>query len=248
MIKRLKSRAWGNAILSIFIIASACGVAFIGATDPKTVDVPDETTSDSFTFALPTVVIDPGHGGIDCGAVGVNGILEKDVNLKLSEYLCAEFKNAGYEVIMTRTEDIMLVDDKSEHTTKKSSDLTARTRIAEGGQLFISIHMNKFAEEKYSGAQVYYSVNDDRSVRLAQMLQAGIIASLQPQNNREIKSGAGLYLLDRVKCPAVIVECGFISNREEAERLASDEYLKELAFEIFSAADDFVIECMENGT
>ncbi len=248
MLKRFKVRAWGNAALSFLILAAACGVAIISAYDrgeERSVNVGME---DKNVFNLPTVVIDPGHGGIDCGAVGVNGMPDKDINLKLSAYLASEFENAGYNVIMTRTEDVMLVDDKCEHTTKKSSDLTARARLAEEGEIFISIHMNKFAEEKYSGAQVYYSVNDARSARLAEMLQAGIIASLQPQNKRVVKSGEGLYLLDRVKCPAVIVECGFISNRAEAEMLASEDYLKRLAFEIFSATDDFVIEGMENGT
>ena len=246
--KNIKGRALGNVFVTLFIILSACGVAILSSgergMEQGALDVPGAVDR----FELPTVVIDAGHGGADCGAVGVNGALEKDINLKLSLMIADEFENAGYKVILTRSEDVMLVDTKNEHTTKKSSDLTARTQIAEEGQLFLSIHMNKFPEEKYSGAQVYYSVNDARSERLAELIQLGIIAALQPENNRVIKSGNGLYLLDRVKCPAVILECGFLSNREEAEKLNDEAYLKQLGFEIFSAADDFVIECMDNAT
>ncbi len=248
MIKNIKRRVWGNALLSVFIVIAACGVAYLSAGQMSEVDADGDIGDFGESFKLPTVVIDPGHGGADCGAVGINGVLEKDINLKLSLYLASEFENAGYKVILTRTEDVMLVDTKATHTTKKSSDLTARTHIAEEGQMFISVHMNKFPEEKYKGAQVYHSVNDARSARLAEMLQSGIINALQPDNNRSVKSGNGLYLLDRIKCPAVIVECGFLSNNEEAEKLKNDEYLRILAFEIFSAADDFVIECMEKGT
>ncbi len=248
MIKHIKRRVLGNALLSVFILVAACGVAFLSAGQNKKEDENGGIVGSTVTFELPTVVIDPGHGGADCGAVGINGILEKDINLKLSLFLASEFENAGYKVILTRSEDVMLVDTKGTHTTKKSSDLTARTQIAEEGGLFISVHMNKFPEEKYKGAQVYYSVNDVRSERLAEMLQSGIASSLQPDNKRAIKSGAELYLLDRIKCPAVILECGFLSNSEEAEKLKDEEYLSKLAFEIFSAADDFVIECMDNGT
>ncbi len=248
MIKNIKFRVFGNALLSMIIILAACGVAYLSSGEKNEETAEGNISGSGEAFELPTVVIDPGHGGADCGAVGINGVLEKDINLTLSEFIAAEFENAGYKVIMTRKEDIMLVDKKTEHTTKKSSDLTARTQIAEDGQLFISIHMNKFPEEKYKGAQVYYSVNDVRSARLAEMLQSGIVNSLQPDNNRAVKSGAGLYLLDRIKCPAVIVECGFLSNSEEAQKLSDIEYLSELAFEIFNAADDFVIEGMNNST
>lgn len=248
MIKHIKSRVFANVLLSLFILVAACGAAFIGGADDDKKAPNGDPAGASTSFELPTVVIDPGHGGADCGAVGVNGILEKDINLKLGTLLAAEFENAGYKVMLTRSEDIMLEDTKNAHTTKKSSDLTARTQAAEEGNLFISIHMNKFPEEKYRGAQVYYSENDPASERLAQILQSCIKSALQPDNNREIKSGAGLYLLDRIYCPAVIVECGFLSNRGEAEMLSDDAYLREMAFEIFSAADDFVIECMNNPT
>lgn len=248
MIKHIRGRAIGNALLSVLVIFAACGVAYISAGEANKIDTSGEVSDSLGAFDLPVIVIDPGHGGADCGAVGVNGTLEKDINLRLSLYLAREFENAGYIVKLTRTEDIMLVDGKTTHTTKKSSDLTARTQIAAEGEIFISIHMNKFPQEKYSGAQIYYSENDPRSARLAEMLQQGIKSSLQPDNNREVKSGAGLYLLDRIKSPAVIAECGFISNPNEADRLNDDEYLKQMAFEIFSAADDFVIECMDNDT
>lgn len=248
MLKNLRGRAWGNALLSVFIMLSACGVAFLNVYGQGSTKAGEGASGPIFTFELPVIIIDAGHGGADSGAVGVNGMLEKDINLKLATFLSREFESAGYKVVMTRTEDVMLVDADGVHSTKKSSDLTARAKIAGDGDIFISIHMNKFSEEKYKGAQVYYSVNDPASARLAEMLQRGIAESLQTDNKRAIKSGDGLYLLDRVRCPAVIVECGFLSNWEEAARLTDEEYLKQMAFEIFSATDDFVIERMSTDT
>jgi len=240
MKKYLMRRYLGNIAMIAATVLISCGVAaFYGDKTPQ-ISGTEQTANEG--TALPVMVIDPGHGGADCGAVGINGILEKDVNLKLSIYLAEELEKVGYTVKLTRSEDVMLVDTEKEHTTKKSSDLTARVAAAREGDIFISVHMNKFPEEKYSGAQVYYSVNNEASYKLAQRIQEGICSSLQPDNTRVIKSGAGLFLLDRIDIPAVICECGFLSNKAEAEKLADEEYLRALAFEIFSAIDDFVIE------
>lgn len=234
----------GNFALIFSILAVCVSVAAVSAEKNGVADVwEEETESKEEVSALPIIVIDPGHGGADCGAVGINGLLEKDVNLRLSRLIQKEFERVGYKVAMTRTEDILLTDEGVAHTTKKSADLAARVKAAKKGDIFISVHMNKFPEEKYSGAQIYYSVNNEKSKTLAEMIQKAIVNGLQPQNNRVIKSGEGLYLLDRIDIPAVIAECGFLSNGAEAEQLKDEEYLKSLAFEIFSAIDDFVMEC-----
>ena len=245
MNKYLLRRYLGNIAMIALTVLISCGVAAVYGNKAPRISGTEQTSNES--TALPVIVIDPGHGGADCGAVGINGILEKDVNLKLSVYLAEELEKVGYTVKLTRSEDVMLVDSKKAHATKKSSDLTARVAVAREGDIFISVHMNKFPEEKYSGAQVYYSVNNEASCKLAQRIQEGICASLQPDNTRAIKSGEGLFLLDRIKVPAVICECGFLSNKAEAEKLADDAYLRDLAFEIFSAIDDFVIEsCIQS--
>ncbi|MBQ7011033.1 MAG: N-acetylmuramoyl-L-alanine amidase [Clostridia bacterium] len=239
MKRYLRARLAGNLVLMIAIVFLACIAALFREEKPQNseIELPSNTE-----LTLPVIMIDPGHGGADCGAVGINGILEKDVNLKLSMYVAEAFESAGYSVLLTRDTDIMLTDESAVHTTKKSSDLSARVKASDAADIFISIHMNKFPEEKYSGAQIYYSVNDPLSQKLAQMIQDGVRASLQQENTRSVKSGEGLFLLDRITVPAVICECGFLSNKAEAEKLADEEYLRALAFEIFSAIDDFVIE------
>jgi len=187
--------------------------------------------------SLPVIVIDAGHGGEDGGAVGTNGIYEKDVNLQISLFLAEWLRADGYDVVLTRTEDILLYDRNSDyHGQKKVQDLAARRKIAENYEnaVFISIHMNAFPEAKYRGLQVYYSKNDPSSQALAAEIQERTRELLLPDNTRKIKAaGENIYLLDRLACPAVLVECGFLSNPEECELLASEEYQKKLAFSLY---------------
>ena len=184
--------------------------------------------------SLPVIVIDAGHGGEDGGAVGVDGTLEKDVNLHIAMQLNDILQSMGYKTVMTRTEDILLYDKNSDyHGQKKVQDLATRKRIAEqyDNVVFVSIHMNAFPTEKYHGMQVYYSKNNIKSQQLANSIQSLTTHTLQPDNTRKIKPTNGnIYLLDRLNCPAVLVECGFLSNREECARLANEAYQKKMAF------------------
>jgi len=250
MRKSLRYKLIEHFVLCLVIIAITLLVAAIqrgreisvAVSENESPQKDSQSIGEAPSFELPRIVIDAGHGGRDCGAVGVDGLLEKDVNLAISLIIKEELERVGYEVLLTRDSDIMLESTEREFGTLKESDLYERVRIAKSGDIFVSVHMNKFSEEKYKGTQVYYSTQNADSRTLAEMIQKGVRENIQADNNRQIKNGEGLYLLDRLDIPAVIVECGFLSNREECADLGTEEYRNALAYEIFSAIDDFVIE------
>lgn len=183
------------------------------------------------------VVIDPGHGGEDGGAV-VGGIFEKDINLKIAKILKELLDVSGFQTIMTRTEDISIYDKGSDSLRKKkSSDLINRLKIANENEnaIFVSIHQNKFPQSKYWGAQVFYGMKNEHSKDLAEKLQNTIVKTLQPSNKRNIKPVAdNVYLIYNAKTPAVLCECGFMSNKDEIELLKDESYQKKMAFSIYT--------------
>ena len=185
------------------------------------------------------IVIDPGHGGPDNGATGINGAKEKDINLCVSKMVGEILSVMDFDVRFTRTEDI-----SPGNTDKfvKRVDLSQRVKFARGFDepIFLSIHMNKFGVEKYSGAQTFYSKNNLSSEILAIKLQRAIRQLLQPDNNREVKkAGSSIFVLDRLEVPAVLCECGFLSNTKEAELLTQNKYQKKLAFSIAMGVADY---------
>lgn len=189
------------------------------------------------------VVIDAGHGGRDGGASSENGILEKDLNLSLAMALYDFLNFCGVDSLMTRTDDSLVCDegDPSLKGKIKMTDLKNRLSIAEGypDAFFVSIHMNKFPIQKYSGLQVYYSRNNEKSIEIAKTVQESVTALLQPDNDRGVKAaGSSIFLLDRISIPAVLIECGFLSNPAEAAKLSSEEYRTKLALVI---ADSVVL-------
>ena len=187
---------------------------------------------------LTCVVLDAGHGGEDGGAVSVTGVVEKEINLAVTLALRDLFETAGIPVVMTRTEDRLLYDRNVDFQgRKKVLDLAARRLVAEQteGGLFISIHMNAFPQPQYCGMQVWSGVADPRSAEIAASIQRASTA-IMPDNTRETKAaGSQIYLLDRIRTPAVLVECGFLSNPDEAARLTDAVYQNALAAVIFSA-------------
>lgn len=187
----------------------------------------------------PVVIIDAGHGGEDSGAIGRNGVLEKDLNLKIALELNTLLTSAGIETRLTRTEDILLYDKNSDYEGhKKKLDMTERLRIVQEYEnaVFISIHMNSFPQERYSGLQVYYSQNSPLSIDLAQTVQELTKKNLQPDNDRKIKcSGEDIYLLHKITHPAILIECGFLSNASECQSLCSDEYRSRLCMTLYCA-------------
>jgi N-acetylmuramoyl-L-alanine amidase len=182
-----------------------------------------------------TVIIDAGHGGEDCGAIGVNGVYEKDLNLNISFKLGEYLSEAGYDVIYTRNDDKLLYTEAENiKGMRKIYDLKNRIAIAneiENG-LFISIHMNSYGSASASGLQVYYSQETEGSRKLASEIQKQVKESVQPENKRAIKSGENMYLLENSTNDAVLIECGFLSNPAECEKLLEKEYQKELCFAI----------------
>ena len=183
-----------------------------------------------------TVIIDAGHGGEDGGTSGQNGILEKDLNLDVAKKLDSLLRSAGINTVMTRNDDRLLYDPLSDYKgRKKILDMHERLRIANSCEnaVFLSVHMNSFPQEKYCGLQVYYSRNSIDSMRFAESVQGTVSKYLQPQNERKIKQGKDIFLLDRLKMPAILVECGFLSNKDECSLLSTEEYRDKLAFWIF---------------
>lgn len=185
----------------------------------------------------PKVIVDPGHGGEDGGAEGINGAIEKDINLSMSLMLRDLLRINGFEVIMTRETDASIHDSGTKTLRKKKkSDLHNRLDIMKENPdaIVLSIHQNKFTIEKYSGAQVFYGTQvPEASQALAQTIQDNIKAMLQPENTREIKEAYDtLFLLQNAPSPIVLVECGFLSNKQEADLLVNPEYQKQLAFVI----------------
>lgn len=197
----------------------------------------EEEPETIYTVAEPktVVVIDAGHGGEDSGAVA-NGVYEKDINLSIACTLRDFLQTAGYKVVMTRTEDVSVYDSSAGTVReKKVSDLENRRDIinSDDNNILISIHQNKFEQSKYSGAQMFYSGNDARSEKLALAIKNSVTSLLQPENRRECKKDSGsIYLLKTAKVPAVIVECGFLSNEDEAKKLSDEAYRRKMAFAI----------------
>lgn len=183
----------------------------------------------------PIVIIDAGHGGFDGGAVANDGTIEKDINLSIALYLQEYLTFFNIETIMIRDTDCSVEDDGlNTIRQKKSSDLHNRMKIMEetDNAIFVSIHQNKYPDEIYSGTQVFYSPKTkDESQILAQAIQDYVVNTLQKDNNRQIKEcGTSVFLMYNAVKPAVLVECGFLSNYEETNKLKTSEYQKKIAF------------------
>ncbi len=192
----------------------------------------------------PTVILDAGHGGIDSGAVSVYGDEEKNLNLALTQKLGAFLESAGIHVIYTRTDDSML-ESAGKAGSRKTRDLLGRVECArkEPNALFVSIHMNTLPIERYKGTQIFYTDRNDANRALAQVMQNTVSSALQPENTRKAKDAEGkIYILDRLDQPAVLVECGFLTNKEEAALLKEDIYQSKLAYVLSRPILDFLAE------
>ena len=178
------------------------------------------------------VVIDPGHGGFDPGKVGINGTLEKDVNLSISLKLKEFLEANDIEVIMTRSEDVALYDESARNI--KSSDLKNRVKLINSSNavIAVSIHQNSFTQESSKGAQVFYYKLSGEGKNLAEILQKQIKDTLADGNHRVAKSNDSYYLFKNTQCPIVIVECGFLSNQNEAKLLIDEQYQEKVAWGI----------------
>ena len=202
-------------------------------------------TASAALYTGPTVVLDAGHGGEDGGAVGVNRALEKDINLAIALAVRECLVESGVPVQMIRDADISVGNAAlSTVAERKRSDIQRRAEIVNQTEncILVSIHQNFFEESQYSGAQMFYSGNHAESAVLAESIRCSIVRDIQPENTRQNKSAEGIYLLSHVSVPAVIVECGFLSNLQEAARLSDPEYQMQMAK---SVADGILGFCTE---
>ena len=191
-----------------------------------------------------TVIIDAGHGGFDGGAVAQDGTMEKNINLNIALAVGDMLSLNGVDVVYTRTQDKGTEDNDEEAIrNRKRSDLNNRLEIMKENSdaVFVSIHLNKFTTSTAKGAQVFYSGNFDESKKLGNLIQEAVKKLIQNENHRVIKKGtADTFLLHKATVPAVIVECGFLSNKDELALLKSKEYQSKMAFAVFCGISDFL--------
>ncbi len=192
------------------------------------------------------ILIDPGHGGYDGGAKSKNGTIEKNINLSISNKVKAQLEKEGYKVFMTRDKDESLNDPSgSKYTSKKVEDLTNRCNKKKevNCDMFISIHQNTFPKGSVKGAQVWYSTFQE-SKYLANILQDSLREYLDPTNKRIEKPALDSYriLRDGYEAPSVIVECGFITNYEEEQKLKDETYQQKIAEAIAAAVNRYYEE------
>ena len=226
----LKKHGLTKLVLLVFALVAlvTCGLLH---------DKEEEALQNVFSVPIANrvIVLDAGHGGFDAGA-SENGVVEKDVNLEVALRLQDYLEQGGGIVLLTRDSDTSTADPGKKGISAKKSDLTERKRMADSSDAdaFVSIHMNKFPQSQYRGAQVFYSQKPEDSKVLGEEIQQGIKDVLQDNNTRVAKKiDGGVFLLKNTTIPSVIVECGFLSNPQEAELLQQEEYQQKLAWGIY---------------
>lgn len=224
-------------IFSVSILASLC---LISLHNIKT------ASADNISDTKETVIIiDAGHGGEDGGAVGSDSTVEKDINLSISMKVNEILSAYGYTTHMIRTTDTSIHDSNADTTReRKISDIHNRALTMNKYEncIYVSIHQNKFEDCSVWGAQSFYSPNDEASKLLADFIQKSIKTNVQPTNDRVIKkSGTNIYVLYNATKPAVMVECGFLSNPKELALLKSDDYQNKIAYSISFGIINYLI-------
>ena len=215
-------------------------------------------TNESFTgvsgnvFNSRTVIVDAGHGGADGGTTGADGSVEKEINLQIALKLNRLLSLYGFNVIMTReSDDSIHSSDSATLRQKKVSDIHNRMKIINENPdaVFVSIHQNHFADTSVHGTQVFYSKNNYMNQALAQKIQDSVKKNIQPDNTRQIKkSGTEIYLLYNSKSPSIMVECGFMSNKNDLSLLHDDDYQKKIALSIADGILNFYKESDTDGS
>lgn len=187
-----------------------------------------------------TIVIDSGHGGMDPGKIASDGTLEKDINLAIAQKLQIYLEAADIRTVMTRTTDMGLYEESA--SNKKVQDMKNRIALMEEhhADLVVSIHQNSYSDSSVHGAQVFYYTTSMTSKKLAETLQDVLVADVDPDNHRKAKANDSYYLLKKTSCPIVIVECGFLSNPGEAEKLKSEGYQDQLAWALHMGILEYI--------
>lgn len=218
-----------------------------------TVDKTRNASSDKFvTTSVPVIIIDAGHGGEDGGAVVQENVVEKDINLSISLKINDILSLLGFNTYMVRETDKLIYDiDSSTLRQKKNSDLRNRLSLMDKFEncLYISIHQNKFEDSRIWGAQTFYSPNDEQSPILAEFIQSSIISLTQPNNKRVIKkTGTNVFVIYNATKPAIMVECGFMSNNDELLKLKDNKYQNQMSFSIVNGILNYYISEVKNGS
>lgn len=187
-----------------------------------------------------TVVIDSGHGGFDPGKVNGDGVIEKEINLQIAKKLREELERQGVTIVMTRESDMGMYEETSK--SKKMEDLNNRCALIGETEpiCVISIHQNSYPDETVYGPQVFYYHESEPSARLAQLVQDSLNENLEIEKPRETKNNQSYYLLKKSPATTIIVECGFLSNPEEAEKLTTEEYQNQIAAAICMGAMEYI--------
>ena len=198
-------------------------------------------SSGNVTAKNKIIVLDSGHGGDDPGKIGVNQAKEKDVNLEIARKIKKRLEKKGWEVVMTREKDEMLGDPQAGNN--KIHDMKARVEQINKTmpQAAVSIHQNSYQDAQIHGAQVFYYSHSEEGKRMAEVMQKALLKA-DEENTRQAKANDTYYLLKRTEVPTIIVECGFLSNPEEAAKLVSPKYQEKLA----EAIAEGILACMEN--
>ena len=212
-----------SGVMAVCLLVSMCFLAKMAA---------EQTMNWQKESEKKVVLIDAGHGGADPGKVGINGALEKDINLAIAFLVKKYLEQQDVTVVMTRNEDIGLYREDSPN--KKIEDLKNRLALidASGAVLAVSIHQNSYTSEKVKGAQVFYYETSVPGKRAAVLMQEQLREGVDQTNDREVKANASYYLLKKSSTPMIIVECGFLSNGDEADKLISEEYQEKMAWNI----------------
>ena len=245
-------RIWYRNSDRIRIVLSVVLVIAIISTVILTIHDIDKRCSPAFsvTDEPVTVILDPGHGGEDGGAVGYDGItVEKDINLAVALKLRDLLKLGGFNVIMTRQEDVSTCDSGLKTVKqRKTSDIVNRLKVAKenSNAIFVSIHQNQFTQSQYWGTQIFYGRHNPDSAVLAETLQRTFRELLQNENKREHKkSGKEIYILYNSEIPTVMVECGFLSNPDECKLLCDDGYQNQVAFTVYTGLMKYIESCKQ---
>lgn len=229
-------------IICFFVFCIFLVYSFIVAGILKLKDENESIMTNSTAVTSHVIVIDAGHGKPDEGAVGLYGTTEEAINLKIALKLQALIEQSGGIVYLTRSDENGIYSADS-NTIKQMKVSDIKNRVAIGNQedvdVFISIHLNKYPESIYSGWQTFYQSDNEESLKLATCIQEGLNNSISTPNNRVPLPLKGIYIMDNVENITVTVECGFLSNEDEAKKLQEDEYQDKLAWGIFIGIQDF---------
>ncbi len=195
---------------------------------PKSITTANNANDTNSTI----IALDAGHGGIDGGKEGINGTLEKDINLSITYKVKSLLEEKGFKVILTRTEDKGLYSESD--ANKKAADMKKRCKIIEDSKadIAVSIHQNSFSDCSVCGAQIFYYKHSAEGKKLASIMQKSFADNVNTKNTRVEKANDTYYMLINTKCPIVIAECGFLSNKEEADNLMNEEYQNKVAYAI----------------